>query len=326
MRFRTQGPKTAVLALLTACLSMPLAAQKTQAAAGPKSAKLTRGRYLVENVLVCHYCHSKVDWHSPEGGLPIAGTNLGGNRFPLENFPFPLVAPNVSADKTTGAGAWSDAQLANAIRNGIGHDGRVLFPVMPFMQYRSMSDADLAAVIAYVRSLPAVKNDPGKSQLPPPVAASLKAPPRVEHVPVPDLSNPVKRGEYLATLADCVGCHTPVDEQGVPLPGLDFSGGQWFKGPWGEVASANITPDASGISYYTEKTFVTALRTGHVGARRLSTIMPWGLFKGMTDQDLKSIYAYLKTVKPIQHRVDNTEPVAYCKICRAKHGGGELNH
>jgi hypothetical protein len=67
------------------------------------------------------------------------------------------------------------------------------------------------------------------------------------------------------------------------------------------------------------------MRTGHVGARELSTAMPWRYFRSLTDEDLKAIFAYLRTLNPVRHRVDNTESPTYCKICGQKHGGGILN-
>jgi mono/diheme cytochrome c family protein len=143
-------------------------------------------------------------------------------------------------------------------------------------------------------------------------------------VPEPDVSTPEKRGKYLATIAACTDCHTP-QERGQPLAGMDFAGGFILDGPWGRVASANITPDASGISYYDQAMFTAAIRTGFVGARRISQIMPWHTYRGMTDEDIVAIYAYLKTLKPVRHHVDNTEPPTFCKVCRQTHGGGNQN-
>jgi hypothetical protein len=111
----------------------------------------------------------------------------------------------------------------------------------------------------------------------------------------------------------------------VPVPGLDFAGGTTLKGPWGEAASANLTPDPSGISYYDEALFLQTIRTGHVKARALKSIMPWGYFRKMTDDDLKSIFAYLRTVKPVKHTVDNTEPPTFCRLCGNTHGYGDRN-
>jgi hypothetical protein len=99
-----------------------------------------------------------------------------------------------------------------------------------------------------------------------------------------------------------------------------------FKGPWGEVTSANITPDMSGISYYDETLFVKTLRTGHVGARPLNSIMPWGYFRNMSDDDLKAVFAYLRTLPPVKHSVDNTEPPSFCPLDGGYHGFGDRNH
>ncbi len=96
-------------------------------------------------------------------------------------------------------------------------------------------------------------------------------------------------------------------------------------GPWGSVASANITPDATGISYYDEALFIQAMRTGYVKARKLNSIMPFGEFGGLTDDDLKAMFAYVRTLKPVKHRVDNSLPPTYCKLCRLKHGAGDQN-
>ncbi len=299
--------------------------EKTKKDASKEShARLARGRYLVEGPMHCFECHSDVDWKTP--GAPVRpGKKGSGAPFPMD-VGFPLNVPNISPDPETGAGKWTDEQFARAIREGIGHDGRRLFPLMPYMNFRVLSDEDLAAVIAYVRSIPPVRNAVPATPLPEPVKNSLPPPaPITAPVPPPDFSNPIKRGAYLVTLANCVTCHTPVDQQGLPLPGMEFSGGFIMKGPWGEVASANITPDASGISYYNQALFLQALRTGYVRTRKLNSIMPWGHFRSMTDQDLNAIYAYLSTLPPVVHRVDNTEPPALCKKCGAKHGYGDRN-
>jgi mono/diheme cytochrome c family protein len=144
-------------------------------------------------------------------------------------------------------------------------------------------------------------------------------------VPEPDVSTPEKRGKYLATIAGCADCHTPQDAHGQPLPGMDFGGGLVLDGPWGRVASANITPDPSGISYYDQAMFTEAVRTGFVGARKPNQIMPWHTYRKMTDEDVGAMFAYLKMLKPVQHHVDNTEPPTFSKVCRQPHGGGNQN-
>jgi len=287
-------------------------------------AQLERGEYLAENLLICFLCHSEIDWQTP--GLPVvAGTKAAGLTFADQTLPFPLTVPNISPDPETGSGNWTDEQWANALRNGIGHDGRILFPVMPYMSYRALSDDDLAAVIAYMRSIPPINHTPTHHELPPPVAESLQAPPPVETVPPPDLSTLAARGKYLVEVTECHGCHTPTGPDMLPIPGTDFSGGFRLTGPWGDVVGANITPDASGISYYDEATFINAMRTGNVGARHLNPIMPWGRFRNLTDEDLSAIWAYLQTLPPVVHRVDNTEPPTQCPLCGGMHGLGDTN-
>jgi hypothetical protein len=136
----------------------------------------------------------------------------------------------------------------------------------------------------------------------------------------------VKYGEYLVTVGHCDFCHTAADEKGNPLPEMAFAGGGVLAGPWGKtVASLNLTPDPSGISYFDEPMFIKTIREGRVEARLLSNAMPWGYFRNLSDEDLKAIFAYLRTLKPIRHRVDNTEPPTYCKLCRTKHGLGDRN-
>ncbi|HKU76844.1 MAG TPA: c-type cytochrome [Pyrinomonadaceae bacterium] len=289
----------------------------------PTAARVERGRYLVEGVAHCFECHSEVDWDKP-GGQPKEGRKGSGTEFTKYGFPF-LVAPNLTPDTETGAGTWTDEQLARAIREGIGHDGRRLFPVMPYKYFQHMSDEDLASVIVYLRSLEPVRNALPKTNLPESMKAGLPAlQPIDEPVPSPDFSNPVTRGEYLVTLASCSSCHTPWKD-GKPNPQLAFAGGTTFKGPWGEVNTANITPDPSGIGYYDEALFIKTLRTGHVGARPVSSIMPWGYFRNMTDEDLKAIFAYLRTLPPVKHRVDNTEAPTDCPVCGRRHGHGDMN-
>lgn len=288
------------------------------------AARLERGRYIVEGPAHCFECHSEVDWDKP-GAQPKAGKKGAGTDFTKYGLPW-LVAPNITPDVESGAGKWTDEQFARAIREGIGNDGRRLFPVMPYEYFREMSDEDLASVIVYLRSIEPVRNVLPTTTIPEPLKQAL-APhqPIIEPVAQPDTSDSVARGKYLVSLASCASCHTPTKE-GVPNTELSFAGGMRFKGPWGEVSSANITPDPSGINYYDEALFITTLRTGHVGARKLKSIMPWGYFQNMTDEDLKAVFAYLRTLPAIQHRVDNTEAPTSCPRCGGKHGYGDRNH
>ena len=95
--------------------------------------------------------------------------------------------------------------------------------------------------------------------------------------------------------------------------------------PLGPIASANITPDPSGIPYYTEDLFLEMMRTGMVRSRKLHNYMPWQVIGRQTDEDLKAMFAYLQTVKPVQHRVDNMLPATDCPRCGLRHGAGDQN-
>ena len=291
--------------------------------------RLARGKYLVEGVLQCFTCHSELDFTQRPFQLK-PGTKGGGHIFPDIELNLPesnrVVAPNISPDAEYGAGEWKDADFVRALRQGISHDGRTLYPLMPFPYFRNLSDDDLASVIVYVRSIAPVHINQPKTILTDDIEKTLQPLPPLERVPEPDSSDRVAYGKYLVAAGHCNDCHTPVDEQFNPLPGMAFAGGVSLTGYWGPdpnklitVASMNLTPDPSGISYYDESTFLAALRTGTVKARQLSNIMPWAVFRNLSDDDLKAIFAYLQTLKPVQHRVDNTEPPRYCKLCRGKH-------
>jgi mono/diheme cytochrome c family protein len=286
--------------------------------------RLARGKYLVDGVMGCFGCHTDPDWSKP-GAPPVAGREGSGRVWSDQNLPW-LVAPNITPDKETGAGNWSDDTLARAIREGIGHDGRTLFPAMPYPNYRQMSDEDLASVIAYVRSVPVVRNQLATTKMPFPLNFLIQNVPEpvTATVAAPDQSTPVARGAYLVQMASCAQCHTP-QENGQPMPGMDFAGGLILYEPNGPVASSNITPAPSGIGYYNDTTFMQALRVGKVGARPLHSSMPWWYFGKMTDDDLKSIFAFLHTLTPVKHQLDNIEPPAYCRKCKQKHGFGATN-
>jgi len=289
--------------------------------------RLMRGKYLVESVTACLDCHSPHDWTKHDAPIPAGMEGAGGDLTLMKGLPGAVVAPNLTPDPETGVGTWSDDALARAIREGIGHDGRTLFPMMPYPSYRRLSDEDLASIVVYLRSLPPVRNPLPKTEIIFPVKYLIRGVPEpvTEPVAATDVSDPVKRGAFLMGIAACADCHTPVD-QGRPIANMEFGGGRVFEGPWGRVASANLTPDPSGIPYYDEALFLQAMRTGYVKARPLNQIMPWHVYRGMTDDDLKAIFAYLKTLKPVKHLVDNTEPATLCEVCKATHGSGDKNH
>ena len=116
-------------------------------------ARMERGKYIA-NSMGCLYCHSPHDFSKRDEPIP-ANMLAAGQQLPYADLPGRIIAPNLTPDKETGAGTWSDDAFARAIREGIGHDGRALFPIMPYQHYRTMPDEDLASVVVYLRSLPA---------------------------------------------------------------------------------------------------------------------------------------------------------------------------
>jgi hypothetical protein len=288
--------------------------------------RLARGKYLAENVSGCMECHTPHDWSS-RGSVSESASLGAGEEMPLKNLPGKIFVPNITPDMETGAGTWTDDQLARAIREGVGHDGRALFNLMPYENFREMSDEDVASVIVYLRSLPPVRHEVPKTEMIFPVKYLMRNVPQpvTAPVPAPELSTPLERGAYMTKMAGCTDCHTPMDDHGQRLAGMSFAGGFIMEGPWGRVASANITSDPSGIPYYDEKMFIDAIRAGSVRARILNPIMPFAFYSGMTDQDLSAIFAYVHQLPPVRHRVDNTMPPTYCKVCKQTHGGGSQN-
>ena len=293
----------------------------------PTAERLARGKYLLTSGQPpCIMCHSPLE-STPDGNIIIApGQEFAGRSFDVEGVPF-AIAPNLTPDPETGIGTWTDDQIARAIREGISHDGRTLFPIMPYENFHDMSDEDLASVVVYLRSLPPVKHQLAKTAVPFPLNRLINNLPQPLTASVsPDLSTQLKRGAYIAKMSVCSDCHSTRDAQGNHPPGMEFAGGTAMPVAGRKtVYTANLTPAVNGIPYYTEDLFIETLRTGKVRSRTLDAMMPWRLYRNMTDQDLKDLFAYLKSLKPVDHYVDNALPPTFCPRCGLSHGGGERN-
>ena len=340
MRIRAKSIVLGVLVLLVLLVLGGITSVGWQIVLGPNArpvtgekfeateARLARGRYLVEGPAACFHCHSEHDLSNPE--YPIVEAKKGAGWV----MPIPelnnIASRNITPDPETGIGSWSDDEVARAIREGVRKDGTALFPVMPYLAYASMDDEDVKSVVVYLRTIPAVKNTVPTRQLPGPLEYIVKTIPKPLTTPQPShpSSSPVDRGKYLVTIAECHSCHTPADDKGQKLPGMDFGGGDLFHDPGQngkEVFSLNITQDPSGIAHYDESLFVQTIRTGQVTSRMVNHIMPFNYFKNMTDADLSDIFAYLKSLPPVKHRISNTDPPTMCPLCNHAHGLGELN-
>ncbi len=279
--------------------------------------RIARGAYLFNHAFECVGCHSDRDFSHFSGPVKPGGF-AAGFEFPDQlGLPGRVVAPNLTPDAETGLGKWTDGEIIRAIREGIDRDGKALFNFMPYSAYRAMSDEDVQAIVAYLRTMPAIRNTLPETQLALPVALLNKGEPKpVEGlVMAPPRGATVEYGSYLVKVGDCAGCHTMKDK-GVNLEGMDLAGGFELRFPEGTVVSANITPDVeTGIGSWTEDGFVARFRqyqeyarNGAPAADRASfTLMPWLAYSEMEEDDLRAIYRYLKTVKPITHKV-NTHP------------------
>src|SRR5215467_15648343 len=126
--------------------------------------RLARGKYLY-NLADCDGCHSQRDFSRFDGPVVLSGRGRG-NVFPPDMGLPGVVAPrNITPDQETGIGRWTDGEKIRAIREGISRDGHALFPMMPYENYRLMSDEDIYSLVAYLNSLPAVRNKLPKTEV-----------------------------------------------------------------------------------------------------------------------------------------------------------------
>lgn len=275
------------LAGLSALGAIVLAAASARA-----ETPLERGAYLMNAVVACGNCHTQ---QTPEGPLP--GMELAGGM--VIDFPDAFVAhvPNITPDPETGIGSWSDEDIVRAVRQGVRPDGSLIGPPMPIGLYRDMSDEDVMALVAYLRSVPPVKNAVPKSEYKIPLPPSYGPP--VVSVSAVDPSDKVAYGAYLAgPAAHCIECHSPPGEHGEPdWMNNAGAGGFVFPGPWGESVSANITP--TNLGGWSDEQIKTVIRTG-VRPDGSHLLPPMGIYyyANMKESDLDALVAYLRSLPP----------------------------
>jgi mono/diheme cytochrome c family protein len=250
-----------------------------------------RGRYLAETIAVCTNCHTP---RGPNG--PLLDKKLGGGEV-IKHQDFTAVVPNITPDRETGIGAWTDHEIMSAIREGRRPDGSLIGPAMPSRFYRGLSDEDVRAIVAYLRAVPAVHNPiTAKSHYNRPLPASWGPP--VGQVAAPPKDDKIAYGAYLAgPVARCVDCHT---EQYSGSEAVLGAGGKAFYGPWGVSVSANITSDKSdGIGDWTDAEIERAIRTGVArDGHKLFPPMPFTAYTGITADDMTALIAYLRSLPP----------------------------
>lgn len=276
--------------------------------------KIERGKYLANSFGACMDCHSKRDFDKL-GGPVIPGTEgMGGEDFG-EGAGF-IPAKNITSDKETGLGNWTDGEIFRAVTMGVDKNGNALAPMMPYLYYRNIDAADVESIIAYIRTLPPVKNPVPEHNINFPASLIFKTlPGKPDFKKLPDADNKVATGEYYS--GNCMGCHSPMDK-GEFIADKLFSGGVEFPNPKGGVIrSANITPDKeTGIGNWTKEQFIQKFRsytkpeiqniTVHEG--EFNTVMPWTFLANATDEDLGSVFDFLMIQKPVYNTVEKFNP------------------
>ena len=254
-----------------------------------------RGSYLVNTIMTCGNCHT------PKGPpAAVAGKDFSGG-LTWDEPPFKVTAPNITQDKETGIGAWTDAQIKTMLLTGKNPHGVQEAEVMPTAFYPILTPGDLDAIVAYLRTLPPVKNkvaDPVyKIALPHHVFPGAE-----KAYSQADLNDKLKRGFYLVTIGHCLECHTPFRAGG---GGRDFQnslgkGGAEFPGPWGVSTSRNITSHkTAGIGDWTDAQIKTAITQGkRKDGTPLKGPMGYAYYAKMTDADLDAVVAYVRTLPP----------------------------
>jgi cytochrome c553 len=241
------------------------------------SASIARGEHLVHAASACAECH---------------GTDAGGSVMG-DGGPFsPLAAPNLTTGKGSATTGFTPADWERAIRHGMRKDGTSLL-IMPSEVFAHLSDADLGAIIAYLRQAPPVDREMPKSELSflgralvafdvmPALVAETT--PAVTHASSVTPDTTAVYGRYLADIGGCRGCHNPA-----------LSGGS-VEGPPGAPPASNITP--TGIGHWTRDDFARALREGRrPDGSQIAEFMPWKVYAGMTDDEISALWAYLRSV------------------------------
>ncbi len=258
-----------------------------------------RGAYLVNSIMACGNCHTPMGPNGPLPGMDLAGGTV------FEEKPFTARAPNITPDRDTGIGSWTNAQLAKAIREGIRPDGSLIGPPMPFELYRGISDTDLAAVIAYLRTVKPVASQVARSEYRMPLPPAY-GPPVTSVADVPR-GNKVKYGAYLAgPLGHCIECHTPMIGPGQrDYANATGAGGFELRGPWGLAIAANITPHRdTGIGKWTAAQIKRAITQGvRADGSPLNPPMGYAYYARMSAADLDALVAYLRSLKPVRNEI-----------------------
>ncbi|MCP9753331.1 c-type cytochrome [Ferruginibacter sp. HRS2-29] len=268
--------------------------------------RVERGRYLANHVTVCMDCHSTRDWSRFSGPMQAGSKGKGGELFDQKfGFPGSFYSSNITP---AGIAGYTDGELFRVITTGVNKKGKALFPVMPYHNYGRMDEEDIYSIIAYIRTLAPIQNTVPESKADFPMSILINTiPSKAALTKIPSPADKVAYGGYLVNAAACMDCHTQFDK-GKLVAGSEFGGGREFPFPDGSIVrSSNITPHEKGIGLWSEDQFVNTFHSKTDSLTQsvvikpggFNSIMPWTMYAKMKEEDLRAIYAYLKTMKPI---------------------------
>ena len=217
-------------------------------------------------------------------------------------------AANITSDPDTGIGSWTDEEIITAIREGKTKDGRIIFPPMPVPTYNNMSDDDVKAIVAYLRTVKPVHNEVPETKYNIPQQPM----PPAKGAPAPSKDDKLAYGGYIVNaLAHCFECHTGPGAGGAPdfANKLGAGGFEIQLAPGMVVRTANITSDPeTGIGKWSDDDIKKAITEAvRPNGGKLAPPMPYGFFKNMTAEDLDAVVAYIRTIPPKVNKVERTE-------------------
>ena len=257
-----------------------------------------RGAYLVNTLAACGRCHTPRD----SQGNPIAAMALAGGFEFDDGVIGHVVGPNITPDRETGIGTWTEGQIVAALRYGTRPDGTIIGAPMPIAAYREISDADLTAIAKYLRSMPPVPHAVGRTRYKTPPSPQDPATLRVE---APSPQDKLAYSAYLAgPVGHCYGCHTILraDASSLDRRWL-YAGGRGLP-DYGDVSkqvvSRNITSDPTdGIGKWSDAEIKRSITDGiRPDGTHLARTMPSHWYRDIAPADLDAIVAFLRTVKP----------------------------
>jgi mono/diheme cytochrome c family protein len=254
-----------------------------------------RGAYLANGILACANCHTPRDANGP-----VASKALSGGRV-FDTPAFKVFSSNITPDKETGLGGWSDAELKKFMITGERPSGVPVAPIMPTAYYKALTPRDLDALIVYLRSVAPIRNEVAAADYKKPFGHE-EAPFADKRLTEADMSDPVKRGMYLVTLGHCLECHTPDAAGKHDYRNAAGKGGRTFAGPWGESRSSNITSNkTTGLGGWSDEEIKRAVTQGiSRDGRKLKPPMAFAAYAGLTPQDQDAIVAFLRTLPPVE--------------------------